>query len=87
MRVFVSENRKSEAIRAGLKTGQIYFGDPKERCGCLIWNLNKGGALIEVVSDGPIPQKLRLISAALEVDKLCHVVSHDGRKISLKFAP
>jgi hypothetical protein len=87
MRVFVSENRKSEAIRAGLKTGQIYFGDPKERCGCPIWNLNKGGALIEVASDGPIPQKLRLISAALEVDKLCHVVSHDGRKISLKFAP
>ncbi len=75
-----------DALRtAGLKTGQIYFGQPRERRGCLIWNLSSAGALIEVDSDATYPEKLRLISAALCVDKLCKVTSREGRKIGLKF--
>ncbi|MCJ2052886.1 hypothetical protein [Methylobacterium sp. J-070] len=47
--------------------------------------MSSAGALIEVDSDATYPEKLRLISAALCVDKLCKVTSREGRKIGLKF--
>lgn len=82
----VTEVGRDELRRAALKTGQIYFGDPQERRDCLVWDLKKSGAMIEVTSDAGPLQTLRLISAALYVNQLCEVVWRDGRKIGLKFA-
>jgi hypothetical protein len=81
----LAEDRRRERSRTRLKTGQIYFDDLEERCGCLIISRSTDGALIEVDTDGTLPRKLRLISAALEVNKLCEVISREGRKILLRF--
>jgi hypothetical protein len=84
--VILTEYSKLARSRARRRTGQIYFGNPEEHCGCLILCRSTGGALIEVDSDGPFPREVRLISAALKVNKMGEVVSHQGRKIRLKFA-
>jgi hypothetical protein len=81
----LTEDRRRDRSRARLKTGQLYFDDLEKRCGCLIVSRSANGALIEVDTDGALPHKLRLISAALEVNKLCEVISREGRKILLRF--
>lgn len=68
------------------KTGQIYFGDPQERRGCLVQDLNKFGAMIEVDLDIPLPETLRLISAALALNQLCVIAWREGRRVGLRFA-
>ena len=82
----MAEDRRGELQRAALKTGQVYFGEPQERRGYLVWNLGKSGAMIEIESDTAPPSKFRLISAALYINQNCEVIWRDGRKIALKFA-
>jgi len=74
-----------DLFRSRLKTGQVYFGEPEERRACVIWSRNLREALIELNSDVPIPNKLRLISAALALNKSCEVISREGRQIRLRF--
>jgi hypothetical protein len=85
MEVFLTKIEKIDLSRSRLKTGQVYFGDPERRCPCLIWFRSPSEALIEVSSDVTFPKRLRLISAAMGVNKLCDVTSRQGRKIRLRF--
>jgi hypothetical protein len=82
----MSEVPRSKSHRHAAKTGQIYFGDPQERRGCLVQELNKFGAMIEVDLDVPLPEKLRLISAALALNQLCVIAWREGRRVGLRFA-
>ncbi|MBP1180031.1 PilZ domain-containing protein [Methylobacterium sp. PvR107] len=68
-----------------LKTGEIFFGEQQERCDCLVWDISKSGAMIEVDLDAEAPETLRLISSGLALDQLCKVIWRDGRKVGLKF--
>lgn len=74
-----------DVSKSRLKTGQIYFGNSGEHCSCLIWYRNPIEALIEVTSDAPFPQRLRLMSAALGVNRLCRVIWREGRKVRVRF--
>jgi hypothetical protein len=74
-----------DLFRSRLKTGQLYFGDPEERRACVIWFRSPSEVLVEVTSDAPLPRKLRLISAALALNKPCEVISREGRQIRLRF--
>ena len=82
----MSEDRTGQLRRAALKTGQVYFGDLKERRDCLVWTRNKSGATIEVTSDLTLPRDVRLISAALCIDRPCRVAWQNGRMIGLVYA-
>lgn len=71
--------------KAALKTGRIFFGEKQECRDCLVWDLDKTGAMIEVEPGTIIPTVLRLISEGLYLDQSCEVVWRDGRKLELTF--
>jgi hypothetical protein len=81
----VSEERRSEPRTHALKSGQIVFGEPQERQDCLVWDLGKSGAMIEVEPEVSIPEEFRLISAGLALSQICEVIWRDGRKIVVRF--
>lgn len=68
-----------------LKTGEIFFGEPLECRDCLVWDISRTGAMIEVELDAAAPEKMRLISSGLALDQFCKVIWRDGRKVGLKF--
>ena len=80
------KDAKSAPGKSARKTGQLYFGDLRERCGCVVWSLAGSEAVGEVNASTSLPDRLRLISAALTIDKSCDVVWRDGRKFGLRFA-
>lgn len=73
--------------RAALKTGEIFFDNNIESLDCLVWEIGKFGALIEVKRQSEIPDIFRLISTALFLNEDCEVLWREGRKIELKFVP
>jgi hypothetical protein len=81
----VAEDRRSEPRSHALKTGQVSFGDPQECCDCLVWDIARSGAMIEVAPDTKLPEEFRLISTGLSLNQLCEVVWREDRKIGVKF--
>ncbi len=79
-------SREGDTGSAARKTGQMYFGNPLERCGCRVLHLTNSEAIVESVADAAPPRELRLISAALRLDQPCVVAWRAGRKFGLKFA-
>lgn len=72
--------------RIALKTGHILFGPDQDFCDCLVWDLTKSGAMIEIGPETNLPTEFRLISDGLYLNQLCRVIWRDGRKLGLKFA-
>jgi hypothetical protein len=81
----VAEDRRGEPRSHALKTGQVSFGDPQECCDCLVWDIARSGAMIEVEPGTNPPEEFRLISTGLSLNQLCEIVWRDGRKIGLRF--
>lgn len=81
----MAERNKEDARQTALKTGQIYFGDPEECHDCLVWDLGKAGAMIEVEPQIMPFGLLRLVSTGLYINQRCRVAWQRGRKIELIF--
>ncbi|MDP4005124.1 PilZ domain-containing protein [Methylobacterium sp. NEAU K] len=81
----MAEERRNEPRSHALKTGQLAFGHPQEHCDCLVWDIARSGAMIELEPDMTAPETFRLISTGLSLNQLCEVVWRDGQKLGLKF--
>ncbi|MGU3668390.1 PilZ domain-containing protein [Methylobacterium sp. A49B] len=81
----MAKNGRGDPRRIALKTGEICFGDPQECRDCLIWDISKSGAMIEIKEGMVTPETFRLVSAGLYLNQLCEVIWRDGSKIGLQF--
>ncbi|MGH1574312.1 PilZ domain-containing protein [Methylobacterium sp. P31] len=81
----MSEERRNDPRNPALMAGQIAFGDPPGCCDCLVWDIARSGAMIEVEDDMPPPEQFRLISTGLALNQLCEVVWREDRKVGVKF--
>jgi hypothetical protein len=64
----------------------VLFGDPQDFCDCLVWDLGRSAATIEIGPDTALPTAFRLVSEGLRLDERCLVIWREDRKLGLKFA-
>jgi hypothetical protein len=69
-----------------LVDGLILFEEGRYFCACLVWDVAKSGAMIEVGPDAVIPSEFRLTSDKLFLDRMCKVIWRHGRKLGIRFA-
>lgn len=82
----MAEAFRDEPRRRALKTGEILFGGPEESRDCLVWDISKSGAMIEVDGDPTTPDTFRLRSSGLSLNQRCDVIWRSDQKIGVKFA-
>ncbi|WP_267422747.1 PilZ domain-containing protein [Methylobacterium sp. GC_Met_2] len=81
----MAEDFRDEPRKPALKAGQISFGAPQDSLDCLVWDLSKSGAMIEVDLHSSPPDTFRLLSAGLSLNQRCEVIWRSDRKIGVKF--
>lgn len=81
----MAEDLRNQPRSLALKTGHIFFGDTQDGCDCLVWNICRHGALIEVERETIPPEEFRFILMGLSLNQLCEVVWRDGRRVGVKF--
>ena len=67
------------------KIAKIQFGDPQRSFDCIILELRDSGAIIQVEPNATAPEKFRLISSALDLNRLCEVIGRQEQKIGVNF--
>jgi hypothetical protein len=82
----MAEDRRFERHGSTLETGKVLFGDPQDFCDCLVWDLGRSAATIEIGPDTALPAAFRLVSEGLRLDERCLVIWREDRKLGLKFA-
>jgi len=82
----MAEDFRNEARKSALKVGQIFFGAPQDGLDCLVWDLSKSGAMIELDQHATPPDTFRLISPGLSLNQRCEVIWRSDLKIGVKFA-
>ncbi|QGY02346.1 hypothetical protein MMSR116_11020 [Methylobacterium mesophilicum SR1.6/6] len=82
----MAEHRRFERHGSALETGRILFGEPQDFCDCLVSDLGRSIATIEIGPDTALPGTFRLISEGLRLDERCLVLWREDRKLGLKFA-
>ncbi|MGH1587575.1 pilus assembly protein PilZ [Methylobacterium phyllosphaerae] len=82
----MGDERRVFSRGTALKTGHILFGSDQDFCDCLVWDLTRSGAMIEIGPETDLPAEFRLVSEGLYLNQPCRVIWRDGRKLGLKFA-
>ena len=77
--------RRQSPRRDCLKTGKLISRDDAVFWDCLVWNVSKGGALIELAPHTTPPSVTRLCLPALNLDHICQRVWQEDRKVGLAF--
>jgi hypothetical protein len=69
-----------------LMDGCVLFEEKQHFCACLVWDVAKKFAMIEVGPDTVLPSEFRLISDKLFLDRMCKVIWCHGRQLGIRFA-
>jgi hypothetical protein len=75
----------SELRPRALKRGELFFSGTPGSCDCLVWDINRDGAMIQVDPDATPPDRFRLVSGGLFLNQLCEVIWRNGQSIGVKF--
>jgi hypothetical protein len=81
----MEEQRKTQRHRT-LKTGTISF-DRAAAIDCIIRNVSKAGACLEIASPVGIPDEFLLVMISDKVQRPCRVAWRSAHRIGVNFAP
>lgn len=81
----MTDNRRLETRKNAFRFGSLQFDGLPSEVDCLVWDESEGGAMIEVSTPEPIPDRLTLTTGPHRRPRTCSVVRREGRRLGVVF--
>lgn len=81
----MSDDRRDAARRDAFRVGSLRVEGRPDPVECLVWDISRIGAQVEVEGGGMVPDRFTLLIGAYARPRACAVVRRDGRRLGVRF--
>lgn len=81
----MTDNRRLEPRKNAFRFGSLAIDGQTGARDCLVWDESDTGAMIEVSTEEPIPDRFSLTIGEHHRPRACSVMRRDGRRLGVVF--
>ncbi|GEO99642.1 PilZ domain-containing protein [Methylobacterium haplocladii] len=82
----MTDNRRLEPRKNAFRFGSLQIEGQAGKRDCLVWDESERGAMIEVSTEEPVPDRFTLTIGEHRRPRTCTVMRRDGRRLGVEFA-